>query len=111
MEGHDGRGCGEGIGVLRVGKASVLPTEVHHETKLINRADSLEERNQKVLVDVAWDLTDENLTARAGSRTLPAWRRRRINGKVKMSDIIFAAKTKTKVKRIRFQKDFVMRKE
>lgn len=77
MEGHDGSGCGEGVAVLCVGKAPVLPAEVHHEAKLIKSTDALEERNQAVLVDVMWDLTDENLAPRAGSRSSPVCRRRR----------------------------------
>lgn len=71
---HANGGAGqEGRGILGVGEASVLPAEVHHETKLPQRPHRAEEGDELVLVDIPGDVADEDLAAGSWTGTVPTW--------------------------------------
>ena len=55
--------------------AAVRPAEVHHQSELVDAAAALERRHQLVLVTVAGDLTDEDLTSSGRRRPRPVRRR------------------------------------
>jgi len=55
--------------------AAVGAAEVHHQAELVDAAAAFERRHQLVLVTVARDLADEDLTAAGRCRARPARRR------------------------------------
>lgn len=68
----DSSGCASRVSVFGISKASVLPTEVHHEAELVERGHALEQWDQLVLVHVPWDLTYKDLTAWTWCWTSPS---------------------------------------